>query len=155
MGRQYRSPRASGPASGSGHFREFVNPTPTTDVGADGGAAPTFLIPAYGVTNISTWGASTYVMAPPAEGVMKTILSSNPSSAACAARVIKLSSGNTVTVGYVGPTTGTGGNTHLSFGASTADICLTLMGVNSTHWSIVSIHPVTTTSTGFVGILST
>jgi hypothetical protein len=94
-------------------------------------------------------------MAPPTEGCMKTILSSNPSSAAAAARVIKLSSGNTVTVGYVGPTTGASGNTHLSFGASTADFCVTLMGVNSTHWAIVSVHPVTTASTGFIGFLST
>jgi hypothetical protein len=154
MGRQFRGQRSVGPVSG-GSFREFVNPAPTSAVGADGGASPSFYIPSYGVTNISTWAASTYVMAAPSEGVIKTILSSNPSSAAAAARVIKLSSGNTVTVGYVSPTTGASGNTHLSFGASTADFCLTLMGVNSTHWAIVSVHPVTTASTGFIGFLST
>jgi hypothetical protein len=148
MGRQYRSPKQAG-SVGGGHFREFVGPTPPSSVGL------VDQIPSYGVTNISTWAASTYFMAPPSEGVMKTILSSNPSSAAAAARVIKLSSGNTVTVGYVGPTTGASGNTHLSFGASTADFCVTLMGVNSTHWAIVSVHPVTTASTGFIGFLST
>jgi hypothetical protein len=148
MGRQYRSPKIAGVVGGGNH-REFVGPTPPSSIGL------VDQIPGYGVTNISTWAASTYFMGPPAEGVMKTILSSNPSSAAAAARMIKLSSGNTVTVGYVGPTTGSGGNTHLSFGASTADICVTLMGVNSTHWAIVSVHPVTTASTGFVGFIST
>jgi hypothetical protein len=148
MGRQYRGPRQAGVVGGGNH-REFVGPTPPSSVSL------VDQIPSYGVTNISTWAASTYLMAPPTEGCMKTILSSNPSSAAAAARVIKLSSGNTVTVGYVGPTTGASGNTHLSFGASTADFCVTLMGVNSTHWAIVSVHPVTTASTGFIGFLST
>ena len=148
MGRQYRTPRAPGVTGG--HFREFVGPTPGSTVATlNLGGAHT--IPSYGVTDISTWGASTYLMAPPEQGCMKTILSRSSSGAA---RVIKLSTANTVTVGYNTPTTGASGNTHLSFGASTADVCVTLMGADSTHWVIVSAYP-TTASTGFVGIVST
>lgn len=157
MGRQFKSPRLQGPGGGiSGHFREFVGPVPgsSSDV-TDGVTA----IPSYGVTDISTWAASTYMLAPPVAGCMKTFVSHN-SSGGAAARVIALSSiptGSTapgsVTVGYNTPTSGASGNTHLAFGASTADICVTLMGVNSTHWVIVSAP--TTTSTGFVGFKST
>lgn len=149
MGRQFRSPRQRGAVSNDG-FREFVGPVPgstVTDLNLGGG----HVIPSYGVTDISTWGASTYLMAAPTQGCLKTIVSRSSSGAA---RVIKLSTGNTVTVGYNTPTTGASGNTHLSFGASTADVCVTLLGADSTHWMIVSAYP-TTASTGFVGIVST
>jgi hypothetical protein len=151
MGRQYRSPRAKG-AVGDG-VREFVGPVPGSSVVTlNLGAAHT--IPSYGVTDISTWAASTYLMAPPTQGCMKTILHHGPTSAAGAARTIKLSTDNSVTVRYCTPTTGTAGNTHILIGNATADVCLTLMGVNSTHWIVYSVFPVTTASSVY-NILST
>lgn len=148
MGRQFRSPRAPG---GSGaHFREFVGPTPGSTVASVTNLGDFSVIPSYGVTDISTWGASTYLMAPPTQGCMKTFVSH---SSAPAARVVKLSTGNTVTVLFPQPTTGASGNTHISFAASTLDTCLTLMGLNSTHWVLVSVHPALN-STG-TSILST
>jgi hypothetical protein len=142
MGRQYRSPRAR---SGLGdNFREFVGPVPGTTV------AVADMIPSYGVTDLSTWGASTYFMAAPTSGCIKTFVSH---SSAPAARVVKFSTGNTVSVLYPGVTTGASGNTHIAFAASTLDTCITLMGLNSTHWLVVSVHPALN-STG-TAILST
>jgi hypothetical protein len=147
MGRQFRSPRAPGLG---GHFREFVGPVPGSTV-AEANLGHAHTIPSYGVTDISTWGASTYFMAPPTAGCMKTFVSH---SSAPAARVVKLSTGNTVTILYPGgATTGASGNTHISFAASTLDTCLTIMGLNSTHWMLVSVHPALN-STG-TSILST
>jgi hypothetical protein len=147
MGRQFRSPRERGVAAGD--FREFVGPTPgSTEANATMGGP--HVIPSYGVTDISTWGASTYYMAPPTQGCMKTIVSH---SSAPAARVIKLSTNKTVTILYPGATTGASGNTHIAVAASTLDTCLTLMGLNSTHWLVVSVHPALN-STG-TAILST
>ena len=136
MGRQFRAPRSRGTIGDS--VREFVGPTPgSTVVTANLGDPNT--IPSYGVTDISTWGASTYYMAAPTSGCIKTFVSH---SSAPSARVVKLSTGNTVTVLYPGgATTGASGNTHISFAASTLDTCLTLMGLNSTHWMVVSVHP--------------
>lgn len=133
MGRQFRTQRIIGPGGGgNGHYREFVGPTPTSVATAD-------MIPGYGVTDISTWAASTYYMAAPEQGAIKTLFShsSNP-----AARTVRLSTAGTVTINWPGKTSGSAGNTELSFAASTLDTCLTLMGANSTHWLIVSIHPV-------------
>ena len=145
MGRQFRTPRAPGLGGGGGNIREFVGPVAPTTV------TPEFVIPAYGVTDISTWGASTYTMAPPVAGALKTFVSH---SSAPNARVVKLSTGNTVTALYPGgPTTGASGNTHISFAASTLDTCITLMGLNTTHWMVVSVHPALN-STG-TSILST
>jgi hypothetical protein len=142
MGRQYRAPRAHA----SEQHAEFVGPVPGSTV-TDLNLGGALVIPAYGVTDISTWGASTYLMAPPTQGCVKTLLHHGPTSAASAARTIKLSTGNTVTIRYCTPTTGTAGNTHIVFGAATADICMTLLGVNSTHWVVQSVFPVTTAST--------
>lgn len=147
MGRQFRSPRERGVAAGD--FREFVGPTPGSTV-ADVNLSGPHVIPSYGVTDISTWGASTYYMAPPTPGCMKTFVSH---SSAPSARVVKLSTNKTVTILYPGATTGASGNTHLAFAASTIDTCLTLMGLNSTHWVVVSVHPALN-STG-TAILST
>jgi hypothetical protein len=147
MGRQFRSPRAPGLG---GHFREFVGPTPGSTV-AEANLGHAHTIPSYGVTDISTWGASTYFMAPPTQGCVKTIVSHT--SAPTGARVIKLSTGNTVTLLYPSPTTGASGNTHIKVDASTLDTCLTLLGLNSTHWMLVSVHPALN-STG-TSILST
>jgi hypothetical protein len=142
MGRPFRSPRARGTLGDN--FREFVGPTPgTTEATAN-------MIPSYGVTDLSTWGASTYFMAAPTSGCIKTFVSH---SSAPAARVVKFSTGNTVSVLYPGVTTGASGNTHIAFAASTLDTCITLMGLNSTHWLVVSVHPALN-STG-TAILST
>jgi len=146
MGRQYRSPKLAG--LGNNQFREFVGPVP-------GSSADTTVIPNYGVTDISTWAASTYPMAPPVQGVIKTIVSS---ATAPAARVIQLSTSETQTVTCHipgGVTTGASGNTHIGIAATTLDICLTLMGYNSTHWVIVSLFPAVALGSTGVSILST
>lgn len=143
MGRQFRSPKERG-LSGVYH-REFVGPVPGSSEAVASLAHP-HTIPSYGVTDISTWAASTYYMAPPTEGCMKTIVHCGPTSAAGASRTIKLSTGNTVTVRYVGATTGSAGNTHLVIGACTGDVQMTLMGHNSTHWIVMSVFPVTSAS---------
>lgn len=137
MGRQFRSPRAN---SGGGHYREFVGPTPGSTVATSNLSDPN-VVPSWGVTDISTWGASTYLMAPPTQGCMKTIVSHT--SAPVGARVIAFSTqgAKTVTVAFPGATTGASGNTAIKFDASTLDTCITLMGLNSTHWMIVSVHP--------------
>jgi hypothetical protein len=144
MGRQYRSARVTGP--GGDNFREFVNPAPSTAVTAGN----PFDIPGYGVTDISTWGASTYYMAPPVQGAVKTLISH---SSAPAARTVRLSTGASVTVLWSGKTTGASGNTEFSFAASTLDTCVVLVGLNSTHWVLQSIYPALN-STG-TAILST
>lgn len=142
MGRQFRNPRARTAAA----EREFVGPVPGSSVTDLNLGNSGHVIPSYGVTDISTWAASTYLMAPPTQGCVKTILHHGPTSAAGASRTIKLSTGNTVTVRYCTPTTGTAGNTHIVIGNATADVCLTLLGVNSTHWIVQSVFPVTTAS---------
>jgi hypothetical protein len=135
MGRQFRSPRVAGKVDG-GSFREFVGPVPGSSSAVANLSHP-HTIPAYGVTNISTWAASTYFMAPPVEGALKTIVSYSSGSAV---RWIKASTGATVNVGGIGGSASTA-NTSIIFSDSTVGQCLTLLGLNSTMWAIVSVYP--------------
>jgi hypothetical protein len=138
MGRQFRPPRSKGNEGDGGSFREFVGPVPGTSV-ATNSLSHVNMIPSYGVTDISTWAASTYFRAPPTQGCIKTLVSA---STAPAVRYICVSSsGNTVTINNNGAQTTA--NTHLQCGATTMDACITLMGVNSTHWVVVSVYPTT------------
>jgi hypothetical protein len=143
MGRQYRSAKARG-LSGGESMREFVGPVPgsTSNTNSPGHA---HMIPSYGVTDISTWAASTYFVAPPTAGCIKTFFTASTNGAA--ARWFNFSSsGNTVTIQHMGGASTV--NTHMVCGASSVDNCITLMGVNSTHWLVVSVYP-STASTGF------
>jgi hypothetical protein len=144
MGRQFRSARQKG-VSNSGDFREFVGPTPASSV-ASANQTHAHIIPSYGVTDVSTWAASTYYIAPPTQGCIKTLFSH---STAGVARWFNLSATTTTGVVTVNAAGGaTTSNTHLALGASTLDNCITLMGINSTHWVVVSVYP-TTASTAW------
>lgn len=92
----------------------------------------------YGVTELPSTAAVDYVMAPPQEGVRKTLYSVTTTSAAV---VVRLSTAATVTVGNQGAT-------QLTFGATHA-MAVDLLGVNSTQWIITGQY-LTANTTGLV-----
>lgn len=136
MGRQFRSPRSGGSnvvAPAWGYVGSIQNPSCRATA-----------IPNYGVTDISTWAAGDYVLDAPVEGVLKTFVSIQGTSAA---RVIRGSTAASVKFGSTA-------HTQLNIGGSTVACCITLLGYNSTQWLIMSAHPVATTGAGFVSATS-
>src|SRR4029078_3372973 len=125
MGRQFRPPRR-GHSPGSGAGMSFVGPLATS-------SSTLIVIPNYGVTDISTFAAGEYVLDAPEQGSVKHILSW---STTARARIIKLSTNASVTVNTNPVTTGASGNTQITFNG-TADQVMELLGVNSTHWSVM------------------
>jgi len=134
MGRQFRPPR-------SGTVNKFVQPNTTSS------SSTAVAIPNYGITDIGGFSAGDYVLAPPDEGVRKTIFCVSSSSAA---RVLRFSTGGTVTAGTLAGSTGSLAGTQITFNA-TVDQCVVLIGINTTHWAIESMYPPTAAnSTGIV-----
>lgn len=114
MGRQYRSPRA-----GSGD--KFTSPNVVSS------SSVVELIPNYGVTDMTTWGAGDYVLGAPDEGVHKWLIQT---SSTAASRIIRMSTGTTVKLNnQLG--------TQITM-AATVDQAVHLIGVNSTRWIAVS-----------------
>lgn len=149
MGRQYRSLKRGGSLGGS-HFVQNAGPVSATS------SSVVTAIPNYGMTVLSstvTFPAGEYVLDAPQEGVLKTIVCVSGSSDA---RVIRLSpsTANNVTVNYGTPTTGTGGNTQITFNA-TVSATITLLGINSTHWAVYSMWPPTAVNSTGIVIAST
>lgn len=132
MGRQFRSVRKGGSGSHSG-------------AGSGTLVAPVFAsssstaiqIPNYGITDLTTFTAGEYVMDAPDTGVTKTLVWASSSSAAV---VIRMSTAQTVKVGNSAAT-------QITFGLSTCDAAVQLVGLNSTRWAVVSAT-VPTTLTG-------
>jgi hypothetical protein len=127
MGRQLRSKRG-------GEVKKFTRATTGTTK---------HTIDAYGVTEIVSTAAASFVLAPPEEGVEKTPIFQNPTSAAVA---VLLS-----TDGAASVTVGTTAATRITSN-STAAAVVKLVGVNSTRWAVVSIYPpgVAANTTGVV-----
>ena len=145
MGRQFRAPRRGGSGVPSA-ARPYIGPATVTS------SSVNTVIPNYGVTDMSTWAAGEYVLDAPAEGVLKTFVCASTGTSATKSIRLSPSTANNVTITYGTPTTGASGNTQINF-ASTLDCCLTMMGQNSTHWFLVSVHPALN-STG-TSVLST
>ena len=137
MGRQYRPPRAGGsPQVSAGTAQQFVGPAIVTS------SSTIIVIPNYGITDISTWAAGDYVLDAPVTGVEKMIISASSSTLS---RVIRMSTGTSVKINDVGAA-----HTQVTF-ATSVGCCLTLLGYNSTHWLVKSMHPPTAVnSTGIV-----
>jgi hypothetical protein len=125
MGRQYRAPRR-------GTVNKFV-----TIPAVIGVTSVVVQIPNYGVTDVSTFAAGEYVLDAPEEGVEKTIISVSGTSVA---RVIRSATDGAVKFGNA--------LTSIVYGASTIDMCITMVGVNSTRWAITSVYPVAATAAG-------
>jgi hypothetical protein len=125
MGRQFRAPRR-------GSSEPFVQAH--TTVGSS--VAAIVSIPNYGVTDVTNFGAVDIVLDAPDAGVVKTLICS---ASAATARVVKFSTGGTVSCGTLATTAGT----QVTMQA-TVDMCLTLIGRNSTHWVIQSVYPAST-----------
>lgn len=107
------------------------------------GSGGSVTIPNYGATNITNTAASTLVLAPPVEGVMKRIYTTSTTSAAV---VVKLSTGTANTVSCNNQ------DAHSITFNATVDMCVELLGVNSTRWIITNCRPenITVNSTGVV-----
>jgi hypothetical protein len=116
MGRQLRTKRA-------GEIELFTRATTGTTRDT---------IDNYGVTDISSTAANTYVLAAPETGVRKTLIAQQPTSAAVVVR-LTTEAGAAVTVG-------TTANTRITFN-STVQSVVELVGVNSTRWAVVSVYP--------------
>lgn len=126
MGRQFRAPRRGGVPVAS-QVLSFVGPEIATS------SSTAIAIPNYGVTDLSTWAAGDYVLDAPEKGVVKYLISNSTTNLA---RVIKLSTGATVSCNSNPVTTGASGNTQITFNG-TADQVMCLLGINSTHWSVM------------------
>lgn len=119
MGRQYRSPRRGASATYG------VQPMVTS-------SSAVTTIPNYGITDMSTWTAGEYVMDAPDTGVRKTLFRASSTAAAV---IVRGSSGTSVSIGSYATTAAT----QITFGSST-DMCMTLIGQNSTHWIVESAY---------------
>lgn len=130
MGRQLRTVRTGN----GGEFRDDIvsATTGTTSVSIEN----------YGVT-VLTSGANTWTLAPPSSGVHKYLVSIASSSAA---RVVQLSTDGAATVKV-----GNQSATRVTFN-STVEMCVHLLGINSTQWTLVSANPdfVAANTTGIV-----
>lgn len=116
MGRQLRNARA-------GEKKLFVAAsTGTTKV----------TIPNYGVSELSSTVANTYVLGKPETGVEKTLICQTPTSAAV---VVRLTTDADVSI-----TLGTTANTRITFN-STRQAVVSLIGVDSTRWAVKSVYP--------------
>lgn len=139
MGRQFRTPRR-GASVGAGSMA-FVSPAVVTS------SSTAIAIPNYGVTDIGAYTAGDYVLDSPETGSRKTILCVSSTSLA---RVVRFSTGGTVSCGTLAATTGATGGTQITFNA-TVDQCVVLLGVNTTHWAIEAMFPPTAVNaTGIV-----
>lgn len=144
MGRQFRTPRRG--VSVGGGAQPFVSPAVVTS------SSTAIAIPNYGVTDIGAYAAGEYVLDAPETGSRKTIVCVSSTSNA---RVIRFSTvagvgAGAVTCGTLAGTTGTSGGTQITFNATT-DMCVVLLGINSTHWAIETMWPPTAAnSTGIV-----
>jgi hypothetical protein len=125
MGRQFRPARR-----GSGD--KFVTAATVT-----GASSTLVVIPNYGVTDLSTYAAGDWVLDAPEEGVRKTLISVSSTSVA---RVIRMATDASVKCGN--------GATQITFGQTTIDQCVTLVGVNSTRWCIEQVYPVAASAAG-------
>src|SRR5512139_486996 len=135
MGRQYRPPRR-GPDSPAGLAGMTHMPIVTPSVVTS--SSTVIAIPNYGATDISTWAAGDYVLDAPAAGVVKTLFAVSSTSAA---RVIRAATDASVKIGL-------GGATQITNAASTVAFSVTMMGVNSTQWVVLSAFPVASTGAG-------
>lgn len=126
MGRQFRAPRR-GNSGVVGHSWGFVGPSIVSS------SSTLVVIPNYGATDLSTWAAGEYVLDAPEAGVVKLLCSNSTTNLA---RVIKLSTNASVSVNTNPVTTGASGNTQITFNG-TADQVMALIGINSTHWSVM------------------
>jgi hypothetical protein len=124
MGRQFRTARRAG------GDRPFVAANTT------GASSAAVAIPNYGITDVTNIGAVDIVLDAPETGVQKTLICS---ASAAVARVIKFSSNASVSCGTLATTAGV----QVTMQA-TVDMCLTLIGRNSTHWVIQSVYPAST-----------
>ena len=132
MGRQLRSQRSGGSGMNqSGLSFVKASLTPSAISGSSGGVTS---IPNYGLTVLDTSGE--YVLDAPTEGVHKRL---------------GIITGTSITTVIVRASTGTGvkfntdGATQITFtAATTIDRWVELIGINSTRWAVVNVHPHTT-----------
>jgi len=87
-------------------------------------------IPNYGVSELLSTAANTYVLGAPDEGIRKTLYSVTTTSAAV---IVRGSTGTTVTFDNQA-------NTQITFNA-TVDMIVDLLGVSSTRWLVTNVHP--------------
>lgn len=92
----------------------------------------------YGVTELPSTAAVDYTMAPPEEGVRKTLYTVTTTSAAV---VVRLSTGTSVKVGNQGAT-------QITLAGTVAQ-SVDLLGVNSTQW-IITGHYIAPDTTALV-----
>lgn len=140
MGRQLRTVRR-GVSQGAGGGNAFVTASIITS------SSTAIAIPNYGITDLAAYTAGDIVLDAPETGSRKTILCVSSTSLA---RVLRFSTGGTVSCGTLAATTGATGGTNITFNA-TVDQCVVLIGVNSTHWAIECMFPPTAVNaTGIV-----
>ncbi len=131
MSRQYRSPRSGGGTGGpSAAFVVAITP-PTAISGSTGGIIN---LPNYGVTVLDTSGE--YVLDAPVAGVVKRLLVTSATS--INQIIVRASTGTAVKFNNDGAT-------QIAFtAATTIDRSVELIGINSTRWAVVNVHPYTT-----------
>jgi hypothetical protein len=79
---------------------------------------------------------ATYVLAPPVRGCYKTILITDASSLAT---VVRASTNASTGIKF-----GNDGATLITFPVTTLDRSVQMVGINSTRWSVINVHPYTT-----------
>lgn len=131
MGRQFRGVRKGGSGYQPAGTNTLVAPTFASS------SSTAIQIPNYGVTDLTTFTAGEYVMDAPDVGVSKTLVWASSSSAAV---IVRMSTAQSVKVGNSAAT-------QITFGLSTCDAAVQLVGLNSTRWALVSFT-VPTTLTG-------
>ena len=129
MGRQYRSLNASGGAT------LFTHNSTAGGGGPLGSSGKRITVPNYGVSVFYGTTPGTWVLDPPAPGMFKTLL---VGATVSTATVIMGSSDGAATVTF--NSSSAGSKTRLTFEA-TVDKCVRIVGINSTEWRIVSVHP--------------
>jgi hypothetical protein len=130
MGRQFRPPRR-GPDQPAG--LPGMSHMPITVPYVVSASSTVVAIPNYGATDLSAYAAGDFVLDAPAAGVVKTLFSYTSTAAA---RVIRGSTSTAVKFGNQG-------FTEIQWGNSTSANAVTLLGVNSTLWAIISGYPTT------------
>ena len=127
MSRQYRSPRAGG--MGPAFIKATIPPSAIS--GSTGGIVN---LPNYGLTVLDTSGE--YVLDAPVEGVVKRLIVTSGTS--INQIIVRASTGVAVKFNNDGAT-------QIAFtAATTIDRSVELIGINSTRWAVVNVHPYTT-----------
>lgn len=92
-------------------------------------------IPNYGTSLLTTGPGTDYVLAPPAEGVIKTLLMNQATTGV----LVRACPAGTTGITF----NATGGDAVIEFDA-TGNKSVGLVGLNSTAWAVLYRHPATT-----------